>query len=276
MLPDFTASMISSSLVRSVPPWNTALRLPPERLVSSSHIHLKTTPLDSGGGVTCARSSFFTPGLAWPTAGLRPPASATASSTTVATAQKSRPRMSRPPDSELRLSRLTSRRGNFTIRRAYARAIVVGRRHTARRDHAADDRRHRRHARGRVPPLRDDEGLGDLRPADRQLLLGRGSRRVVAGLDELHRRGALRAAGHPLRGPPGHRSLPGPPAAYGARGAVPLDRPLRRVDRRLRLAGGGAQQPVVLAGARPEPPLALSFIGRGRCAHGRLRLRDAR
>src|SRR2546426_4260500 len=89
--------MISSSLVSRVPPWNTTLRAPPERLVSSSHIHLKAVALDSGGGVTWGKSSFFAVGLAWPAAGLRPPDSATATSTTTATAQKSRPRMSRPP-----------------------------------------------------------------------------------------------------------------------------------------------------------------------------------
>src|SRR5262249_58033982 len=103
-----------------VRPWNTALRLPPERLVSSSHIHLKTTPLDSGGGVTCARSSFFAPGLGWPTAGLPPPASATASTTTTDAAQKSRPRMSRPPDPESAV--LTSRRGPLSIPPATAPA----------------------------------------------------------------------------------------------------------------------------------------------------------
>src|SRR5437867_11802692 len=89
--------MISSSLVSRVPPWNTTLRAPPERLVSSSHIHLKAVALDSGGGVTWGKSSFFAVGLAWPAAGLRPPDSATATSKTTATAPKSRPRMSRPP-----------------------------------------------------------------------------------------------------------------------------------------------------------------------------------
>ena len=97
-LPDFTASMISSSLVSRVPPWNTTLRAPPERLVSSSAIHLNAVPLDSGGGVTWGKSSFFTAGLAWPAAGLRPPDSATTTtrSPTTAIAPMSRPRM-RPP-----------------------------------------------------------------------------------------------------------------------------------------------------------------------------------
>src|SRR3989454_1292879 len=89
--------MISSSLVSRVPPWNTTLRAPPERLVSSSHIHLKAVALDSGGGVTWGKSSFFAVGLAWPAPGLRPPDSATATSKPTATAPKSRPGMSRPP-----------------------------------------------------------------------------------------------------------------------------------------------------------------------------------
>jgi hypothetical protein len=63
-LPDFTASMISSSLVIRVAPWKTTFRPPPERLVSSSAIHLKATALDSGGAVMWGKSSFFAPGLA--------------------------------------------------------------------------------------------------------------------------------------------------------------------------------------------------------------------
>src|SRR5262245_3837001 len=122
MLPDFTASMISSSLVRSVPPWKTALREPPERLVSSSHIHLKPIALDSGGAVTCAKSSFFAPGLAWPEAGLRPPTSDTATtSPTTNDAPMTRPRMSRPPRLEARVrgaSALTSTRAQLYHARA--------------------------------------------------------------------------------------------------------------------------------------------------------------
>src|SRR5437899_6842875 len=87
--PDLTASMISSSLVSRVPPWNTTLRAPPERLVSSSDIHLKATALDSGGAVMWGKSSFFAPGLAWPEAGLCPPERATATtSRSTATAPK--------------------------------------------------------------------------------------------------------------------------------------------------------------------------------------------
>ena len=47
--PDFTASMISSSLLRSVPPWNTTVSVACERRVTSSAIHLNATAPDSGG-----------------------------------------------------------------------------------------------------------------------------------------------------------------------------------------------------------------------------------
>jgi len=40
MLPDFTASMISSSLPSRVPPWKTTLRVPLERFVTSSAKYL--------------------------------------------------------------------------------------------------------------------------------------------------------------------------------------------------------------------------------------------
>src|SRR5258705_5370336 len=105
--------MISSSLVSRVPPWNTTLRAPPERLVSSSDIHLKPTALDSGGAVTWGKSSFLTPGLAWPDAGLGPPDSTTATRRTTDTAPKSRPPMSRPPSFESRLGRRAPPRLDF-------------------------------------------------------------------------------------------------------------------------------------------------------------------
>src|SRR5262245_47960086 len=158
--PDFTASMTSSSLVRSVAPWNTTFRAPPERLVSSSLIHLKATALDSGGAVMWGKSSFFTPGLAWPKAGLCPPQRATAATREIVTAAapKSRPRMN--PSS--RLECLDFQGGATLPSARHARATVVDRHHPARRDHAAHDRRHRRHARRRLPALRHDLGLGDV------------------------------------------------------------------------------------------------------------------
>ena len=81
MLPDFTASMISSSLPRSVPPWKTTLRPPLERFVTSSARYLKPIAPDSGGAMMWARSSLRGP-WAWVGAGpaeparSRPPASA--------------------------------------------------------------------------------------------------------------------------------------------------------------------------------------------------------
>jgi hypothetical protein len=48
-LPDLTASMISSSLFRSVPPWKTMLIEPLERRVTSSAMNLSPTAPDSGG-----------------------------------------------------------------------------------------------------------------------------------------------------------------------------------------------------------------------------------
>src|SRR5258705_11026132 len=105
--------MISSSLVSRVPPWNTTLRAPPERLVSSSDIHLKPTALDSGGAVTWGKSSFLTPGLAWPDAGLGPPASTTATRRATAPPPKGRPPMRRPPAFESRLGRLRPRPLHF-------------------------------------------------------------------------------------------------------------------------------------------------------------------
>src|SRR5262249_52585456 len=186
-LPDFTASMTSSSLVISVAPWKTTFRLPAERLVSSSLIHLKATALDSGGAVMWGKSSFFTPGLAWPEAGLFPPGGAPATTnTTFASPPQTFPLVGLPPP--LRPFASPSAR--------HARATVVDRRHPARRDHAAHGRRHHRHARRRLPALRHDLGLGDVRPADHPLLLGRGGWRVVADLAHLHRSGRGRATGN--------------------------------------------------------------------------------
>jgi hypothetical protein len=51
--------MISNSLVSNVPPWNSMTNSPFERLVTSSAIAAKATAEDSGGGVTCANTSFF-------------------------------------------------------------------------------------------------------------------------------------------------------------------------------------------------------------------------
>ncbi|OGL17136.1 MAG: hypothetical protein A3F92_05870 [Candidatus Rokubacteria bacterium RIFCSPLOWO2_12_FULL_71_22] len=48
-LPDRTASMISSSLLKRVPPWNSMVMEPFERFVTSSAIHLKASAPDSGG-----------------------------------------------------------------------------------------------------------------------------------------------------------------------------------------------------------------------------------
>src|SRR5438477_8123735 len=64
--------MISSSLVRSVPPWNSMTSSPLERSVTSLAIASNATAEDSGGGVTCAKTSFF--GWAWANAGALPSA----------------------------------------------------------------------------------------------------------------------------------------------------------------------------------------------------------
>jgi len=67
MLPALTALMISSSLVKSVPPWNSIASSPFERSVTSLAIAANATAEDSGSGVTCAKISFL--GLAWAKAG---------------------------------------------------------------------------------------------------------------------------------------------------------------------------------------------------------------
>jgi len=59
--------MISSSLVSKVPPWNSMTSSPFERSVTSFAISMKATAEDSGGGVTCAKISFF--GVVWAKAG---------------------------------------------------------------------------------------------------------------------------------------------------------------------------------------------------------------
>ena len=82
MLPDFTASMISSSLESSVPPWKTTLSVPLERLVTSSARYLKPSAPDSGGAMMWARSSLRGAGLLCPGAGRGPPASRTSATTT--------------------------------------------------------------------------------------------------------------------------------------------------------------------------------------------------
>ena len=60
MLPDFTAFMISSSLLSRVPPKNCMSSSPFERLRTSSACQAKPTAPDSGTGMMCAITSFLT------------------------------------------------------------------------------------------------------------------------------------------------------------------------------------------------------------------------
>ena len=59
MLPDFTAFMISSSLLSKVPPKNCMSSSPFERLRTSSACQAKPTAPNSGGGTMCAITSFL-------------------------------------------------------------------------------------------------------------------------------------------------------------------------------------------------------------------------
>ncbi len=61
MLPDFTASMISSSLLSNVPLWKTTLSWPLERLVTSSARYLKPMAPDSGGAMMWAGRACAAP-----------------------------------------------------------------------------------------------------------------------------------------------------------------------------------------------------------------------
>src|SRR2546426_8046677 len=271
-LPDFTASMISSSLPRSVPPWKTTLSVPLERFVTSSARYLKAMAPDSGGAMMWARSSLRAPGLGWAGAG-GPAASSTRARATAT-------------DATLRCARLmkaSCRRGEgrAIVRRCQARRPLLpsARREPAppRSARAPPRGHHRAHARGdgrhagrRLPALRDDVGVGALRPALRALLLGGGDRRVLAGLAHLHRRRRRHPARHPLRRPHRDRALPAGPAPGDRHRPLRPAHRLRRAADRLRLASRRAQQPVVLAGARPQPALALPVGGGRRRPHGDL------
>src|SRR6267378_968889 len=106
----------------------------------------------------------------------------------------------------------------------------------ARRDDGADDRGHGRHARRRLPALRGDLDLGDVRPAVGALLLGGGDRGILAGL--------LTRAG------------PQPPLALSlVGGRWRLDGDLQRRRRRGRLA-----RPLMLVGAVVVTFLALTIV----------------
>src|SRR5882724_2477472 len=209
--------MISSSLPRRVPPWKTTLSVELERLVTSSARYLKAMAPDSGGAMMWARSSLRAPGLVWAGAGW--PAARTTRARATAT------------DATLRCARLMG----ASCRRAESRAIVrrcqgwpallpSARREPAppRSARAAPRGHHRAHARGdgrhagrRVPALRNDVGVGALRPAVGPLLLGGGGRRVLAGLALLHRRRRRHPPRHALRRAHRDRALPAGPAAGG-------------------------------------------------------------
>jgi hypothetical protein len=70
MLPDFTAFMISSSLLRSVPPKNCMSSSPLERLRTSAACQSKAMAADSGSALRCAITSFLA--CARATVGARP------------------------------------------------------------------------------------------------------------------------------------------------------------------------------------------------------------
>src|SRR5436305_952662 len=93
----------------------------------------------------------------------------------------------------------------------------------ARRDDGADDRGHGRHARRRLPPLRGDLDLGDVRPAVGALLLGGRDRRILAGLADLHRRRHRHPPRHAFRRAHRHRqAFPrAPPRSVGCRSPSP-------------------------------------------------------
>src|SRR5688572_2912645 len=277
MLPDLTASMISSSLPSSVPPWKRTSSVPWERLVTSSARYLKPMAPDSGGGMMWARSSLRAPGLAWPGAGWLPRNTIRATTMEMhATLRWNRLMDASRWEATLTPSRALVKHGVRRVRAAFdkiARTGYVprGESRPPRRRLAASCRGHRphaggdgRHAAGRVPPLRDDVGVGPVRPALDPLLLGGGGRRVRAGVAHVHRRGHRHPARHALRRADLHRSPAPAPAPRGARRPSRPARRLRRAGRRLRLAGQRAEQPVVLAGARPEPPLALPLRRRRR------------
>ena len=149
--------------------------------------------------------------------------------------------------------------------RRLARAIAAA---PARRRHGSDARGHRRHAHRRVPPLRHDQGLRVLfdLPSVRFFWVEEIGELCLAWMSFIGAAIGIRKGIHfsvqmitdrlPARAAPGrvHRALP-------------AHRRLRRPGRRVRLAGGGAEQPVVLSRARPEPALALPVLGGGRGAH---------
>src|SRR3989449_2371594 len=243
-LPDFTASMISSSLPRSVPPWKTTLSVPLERFVTSSARYLKAMAPDSGGGMMWARSSLRAPGLGC--AGAGGPAARMTRARATAT------------DVTLRCARLmeaSCRRGEnrAIVGRCQARRPLLpsARREPApprsarappRGHHRAHARRDGRHAGRRLPALRDDVGVGALRPADDPLLLGGGDRRVLAGLAHLHRRRRRHPPGHALRRAHPHRAVPAGAAPGGDPRPLRAADGLRRAAGGVRLAGGRAQQ----------------------------------
>jgi len=94
---------------------------------------------------------------------------------------------------------------------------------------------------------------------------------VVAGLAHVRRRGPGHPSRHPLRRHLLIDRFPVPLRKAVVAGQCLLIVAFGR-SWRLRLAGGRVEQPVVLARARAEPPLALPFVGRRRRAHSRLRI----
>src|SRR5690242_16343335 len=234
---------------------------------------------DSGGGMMCARSSFFAPPCAWVGVGFTPPAASITATTTATHAT-------------LRITRLMDASCPACEARAFARpcqaaavALRSARRDRSpprhpldaeRRDDGPHDRGHGRHARRRLPALRDDVDVRDLRPALHPVLLGGGDRRVLAGVADVHRRGHRDPARHALRRAHHHRAAAARGAARGQHRPRRAARRLRGPPRVLRLAGQRAELAVLLPGPRREPPLALSLVGGGRPAHDALQRRRRR
>src|SRR5437773_2602496 len=274
--------MISGSSLRSVPPSNTTGSVACERRVTSSAIHLNATAPDSGGARMEAKSSF------WGFAGARTGVPLPAATRLTTNATTTPPRTTRTIDPPL-----TGRAGAvypapFGARCQAARGLTtrgvrpydprvdappLDRQGPRARRHRPHAHRDDRHAGGRLPPLRDDAADRALRLAACRFLLGGGSRRVRAQLDDLHRRRARDPARHALRSPPADRPIPGGRAPVGPRGPLRDDRGVRPGRRGLRLAGCRAEQPIRLPRPRSEPPLDLPVGGRWRRAHERLQPR---
>src|SRR5205823_6309782 len=118
-----------------------------------------------------------------------------------------------------------------------------------------------------------DVGIGDVRPSLGALLLGGRDRRVLARVADLHRGGDRHPSRHALRGAHPHRPVFAGGSSRRDGRALRAADGLRRLARRLRLAGQRAELAVILARPRPQSPLALSRLGGGWDSHGDLQRR---